>query len=172
MKKILVPIDGSENSRRALIEAKKWGESFKAKVVILNVVDGTSVHLYRDPYRAKDKDLEHYLADEYGMKKTIKGSTDLEEELLEATFINEAVVDSGKKLLEEELLLFQGFPGEVETKLRRGNPSKEIIKEIDENDYDLVVIGSRGLGAFSRVLLGSVSNKVVNHVDINVLIVK
>ena len=45
-------------------------------------------------------------------------------------------------------------------------------KEAKEGDYDLIVMGSRGQGAFSKALLGSVSKKVLNHAEKNVLIVK
>ncbi|MGO1470886.1 MAG: universal stress protein, partial [Tissierella sp.] len=61
---------------------------------------------------------------------------------------------------------------ELNVKLRRGDPADAIIKETEKEDYDLVVMGSRGLGTFSRAILGSVSNKVLNHVETNVLIVK
>lgn len=44
--------------------------------------------------------------------------------------------------------------------------------KIKVGDYDLVVMGSRGLGAFSRAMLGSVYNKVLNQVNANVLLIK
>lgn len=141
MKKILVPIDGSKNSKKALLEARKLGELFNSEVIILNVVKDIVAH----PYLANQ---------EYSVRT------------------NEVLVELGKKLLEESLKLFEGFTGVVETKLSRGDAGKRIIEEVKENDYDLVIMGSRGLGAFSRVLLGSVSNKVVNHVQVNVLIIK
>jgi nucleotide-binding universal stress UspA family protein len=44
-----------------------------------------------------------------------------------------------------------------------GNPTIEILKEADGGAYDVVVIGSRGLGPIQRVLLGSVSDQVARH---------
>lgn len=85
---------------------------------------------------------------------------------------NEGLIKLGEELLNEARDLFEGFAGKVEIKQKIGDAGKEIIAESKIGDYDLLVIGNRGLGAFSRVLLGSVSNKVINHVKINVLVVK
>jgi nucleotide-binding universal stress UspA family protein len=37
---------------------------------------------------------------------------------------------------------------------------------------DVIIMGSRGLGGFSKLLLGSVSNKVVDHVSSSVLVIR
>ncbi len=85
---------------------------------------------------------------------------------------NEGLVSLSKELLNEALKLFEGFSGEVEVKQRIGSAGREIIEEANEGGYDLLVMGNRGLGAISRAMLGSVSNKVLNHVKTDVLIVK
>jgi nucleotide-binding universal stress UspA family protein len=85
---------------------------------------------------------------------------------------NEDLKKLGKELLDEALKVFEGFPGVVETVIRSGDAGRQIIAEVEKGEYDLIVMGSRGLGAFSRAMLGSVSNKVLNHVDTNVLIIR
>lgn len=60
----------------------------------------------------------------------------------------------------------------IEICYRLGNPSKEILKFQKENQIDMIIISSRGLGAFSRSLLGSVSNKVTNKAECPVLVIK
>ncbi|MGH3144606.1 MAG: universal stress protein, partial [Rubrobacter sp.] len=45
----------------------------------------------------------------------------------------------------------------AETHLRSGDPDKEILRLAEALDVGLIVIGSRGLGAISRALMGSVS---------------
>jgi len=59
-----------------------------------------------------------------------------------------------------------------EIKILHGEPGPNIIKHANEGDFDLVVIGSRGLNVFQEMVLGSVSHKVVKRVDCPVLIVK
>lgn len=78
----------------------------------------------------------------------------------------------GEETLEASLKYFDDFEGKVNTLLKAGDPADVIIKEAEEGEYDILVMGSRGLGTFSRAMLGSVSNKVLNHVGINVLVVR
>lgn len=139
-KKILVAFDGSKNSQRALLEAKKQGEYMGGTITILTVLKPLAI-----PY--------------YGNTELVKVD-------------NENIEKAKQEILDEALIEFEDYPGEVKTKLRKGNPADEILEEADEGGYDLIVMGSRGLGAFSRTILGSVSNKVLNHTNINVLTVK
>lgn len=60
----------------------------------------------------------------------------------------------------------------AETHLRSGDPDKEILRLAEALGVGLIVIGSRGLGAISRALLGSVSDSVVRHAHCPVLIVR
>ena len=82
------------------------------------------------------------------------------------------ILKESKLLLENAMKYFEGFTGKVDSVYKRGDPVDEIVKYAEDGKYDLVVMGNRGLGAFSRTLLGSVSNKVIHHVNTSVLIVK
>jgi nucleotide-binding universal stress UspA family protein len=53
-----------------------------------------------------------------------------------------------------------------------GDAAEEIVATAQDFDTDLVVVGARGLGGVARVLLGSVSEKVLHHARCPVLIVK
>jgi len=59
-----------------------------------------------------------------------------------------------------------------EIKLLRGDPGPVIVKHANQNKYDMVVIGSRGLNIMQEMVLGSVSHKVAKRVNCPVLIVK
>ena len=55
---------------------------------------------------------------------------------------------------------------------RVGSPAAEIVAQAEETGAGLVVLGSRGLGAMSRALMGSVSDSVVRHAPCPVLVVR
>jgi nucleotide-binding universal stress UspA family protein len=67
-----------------------------------------------------------------------------------------------------EELVKQGV--RTNTLLKRGDPDAEILKA--STGFDLIVMGSQGLSRFKRLLLGSVSNSVVQNSKIPVLIVR
>lgn len=141
MKNILVAIDGSKNSNKALLKAKILAKSTGANIDILTVVR-TAV-------------VSPYITVEYTPVQS-----------------NLSFVRFGEEVLSESLNFFDDFEGEVTTILKSGDPAETIIKVSEAGEYDLLVMGSRGLGTFSRTMLGSVSTKVLNHTDTNVLIVK
>ena len=60
----------------------------------------------------------------------------------------------------------------ITTELRRGSTVTEIVAFADEMDADLIVIGSRGHGALTTALLGSISLGVLRHTTRPVLIVR
>jgi nucleotide-binding universal stress UspA family protein len=62
----------------------------------------------------------------------------------------------------------------ISTKLTilKGTPGPEIVHYANETNVDLIVIGSRGLNSLQELVLGSVSHKVMKHVNCPALIVK
>lgn len=56
--------------------------------------------------------------------------------------------------------------------LLHGDPGPAIVDYANKENFDLVVIGSRGLNSLQEMVLGSVSHKVVKRVNCPVLIVK
>lgn len=53
-----------------------------------------------------------------------------------------------------------------------GSPAEAIVDFAESNNCDLIMMGSRGLGAIKEWMLGSVSHNVVQHSKIPVMIVK
>jgi nucleotide-binding universal stress UspA family protein len=60
----------------------------------------------------------------------------------------------------------------IETLIRRGHAAEEILKETEENEYDLVVVGSRGRRGITRFLMGSTAARLARYCPSPVLIVK
>ncbi len=68
-----------------------------------------------------------------------------------------------EELLEKEVERLRGAGGTVAAAhLREGRPAEEITKLAEELNVGLVIIGSRGLGAMKRLVMGSVSEGVVH----------
>jgi nucleotide-binding universal stress UspA family protein len=84
-----------------------------------------------------------------------------------------AIIDSAKRRLEaqKERILSAGVP-EVETILFEGDPVDRVVEYAAKHPPDLIVVGSRGLSATGRFLLGSVSDGILHHVHCSVLVVK
>ena len=76
-----------------------------------------------------------------------------------------STLEKAKRIANEE-----GFEPKIVTK--EGNVANEIIKFSKEVKTDLLVVGSKGLGAVLQFFLGSVSSKIANHALCSVLIVK
>lgn len=60
----------------------------------------------------------------------------------------------------------------VVRELSDGNPAREIVRYAEDEDCDLVVMGTHGRGGIDRLLLGSVAEKVVRSSTVPVLTVR
>jgi nucleotide-binding universal stress UspA family protein len=62
-------------------------------------------------------------------------------------------IGDARELAERSAGRLQDVGFRVDTKVTVGHPSQEILDHADKGDYDLVVLGSRGLGGVARTLL-------------------
>ncbi|MDQ1278746.1 MAG: hypothetical protein QG670_6 [Thermoproteota archaeon] len=76
----------------------------------------------------------------------------------------------GEQILNEAANMVSGIA--YDKRLEFGNPSRTILKVAKQNDYDLIVLGSRGISNIKRFLLGSVSVEVSMYSQRSVLIVR
>jgi len=76
------------------------------------------------------------------------------------------------KILQKALEAVGKIPGEVLTEILEGSPAEAILDVANTRKVDLIVMGSRGLGRLKGLLIGSQSQKVVQHAPCPVLIVR
>lgn len=141
-KKILVPIDGSAHSDRAEQKAHDLAKVMNAELSLIHVIVPPQYTAF------------------FG-ETPVPISQEIMDEL----------ENRGRQLLKihADNHLQQGI--KVETELFIGHPSETICEQAKNINCDLIIIGSRGLGAIKGYLLGSVSDKVSHHAPCSVLIV-
>lgn len=79
---------------------------------------------------------------------------------------------TGKTLVQRYGAKLAKLGFQVREALRLGKPADEILTVTRQDRADLIVTGAKGLGAIRRVLLGSVSTRVVQHAHCGVLVVR
>src|SRR5215213_7932370 len=142
--KILVATDGSEEARQATQAAAELSKDTGSEVHVTYVLPSPT-HL-----------RGHHLYSEEVMRSVI-----------------EQAKEEGRSFLEEQAQQLRSSGGKVaETHLRAGDPDKEIVKLSEELGAGAIVIGSRGLGAVRRALMGGVSESVVRHAHCPVFVVR
>ena len=141
--KILVGLDGSEYSLKALDFAIDLARKYGSQLILVHVV-----------------------------MRQIYAINPPEAGILASTAIVRELEAEGKVILAkgEEIVKAQGLP--VETRLRHGVPAEELLHAAADEKVDLITLGSRGLSQVKAFFLGSVSDKVSHHAKCPTLIVR
>lgn len=155
-KNILVPYDNSKHAKNALKEAIGLSEG----------IEGVAIHVVE--VAAPPQDLVYSSINQtgFGMGVSLASQEDF------AHIVEERNEESDKKLQDEIVSIVEGFKGELTAEVVFGIYTIEtIIDAAKHYNCDLIVMGSRGLGAI-RGAIGSVSYGILRSVDIPVLVVK
>lgn len=95
------------------------------------------------------------------------------DKLMEANFdVLGLLEEAAHAAIRETEAKFQSAGIKYKMEVAWGNPAYEIIQLAEQGDYDLIIIGNRGLGRMGEVLLGSVSQTVLHDSKIPVMIIK
>ncbi|MGQ9461039.1 MAG: universal stress protein [Candidatus Bathyarchaeaceae archaeon] len=86
------------------------------------------------------------------------------------SFKPEVVREAGEHVLSDAAAKVKGL--KLNTRLEFGSPAETIIEVAEKENYDLIVVGSRGISRVKRFLLGSISDDVIHHAKCSVLIVR
>lgn len=86
-------------------------------------------------------------------------------------YVPEELKLAARQYLEE---FAEVIPARVKTHIRVavGEAGEQIVQAAEEENTDIIVMGTRGLGTLKGMLLGSVSNYVLKHAPCNVMLVK
>jgi nucleotide-binding universal stress UspA family protein len=156
--RLLVAIDGSEISDYALNLAIHIGEAFSSRVDLIYVESSPIPNVVQAP--VLDPSPGGQLLGP-GPAVTLSQS-DIQKNISR----NQALVNERKKLIDSV-----GLKCDAMT-IQSDDVGGEIVKLAASSDYDLVVMGSRGLSGLKSLILGSVSRKVARESKVSVLIVK
>jgi nucleotide-binding universal stress UspA family protein len=173
-KKILCSIDGSVQSNKALILAIDLTKKFDALLIILHVL-----------HRSENIDALQQFAEVEGLAKHVNTETkrllsrDDRIDLAAGSAFQDSEISS-RLLVEVGQHILDGARGHAEQKglknvnarLNSGDPADSILRCIDEDNIDCVVMGSRGLSKIKGLFRGSVSHKVANHAPCTCITVK
>jgi nucleotide-binding universal stress UspA family protein len=148
-RKILVPVDGSAYSERALDFALDIAEKFSSQVTVLNVSESPAMGAVpMEPTAISGESMVVFGKDFQRLHEEI-----LNRAVSHAQFVKPAVP--------------------VLSVLREGAPAVEIVALVKEEGFDLVVVGHKGEGRVKELFgLGGISEKVAHSAPCSVLIIR
>ncbi len=173
LKNILVPTDGSPHANKAVTLAIDIASKYGAGLNIISVIEDGA--LSENAMRmAREKDIDVDLLEAHPDLSAV--SLEGEPAVLHAEYtlatakvraeLAEVIVTEAK-----EQAASQGLD-RVSGRAEGGDPAKAILEAAEKADADLIVMGSRGLGALKSLLVGSVSQKVSHLASCSCIAVK
>jgi nucleotide-binding universal stress UspA family protein len=142
---ILCGVDGSADSQAALVVATRMANRLQAKLVLAHVAEPARLpYAATDPFGGMAGAIA--ITEEVGLQK------EAAERLLEEVADDAGLVDT-------------------ERRVAVGSPAEGLADLADEVNAEMIVVGSRGRGAFKAAFLGSVSSSLVGVARCPVLIV-
>lgn len=145
IKRIVVGVDFSVNSPRVLKYAAESAERMSAEIVAVNVIN-----------QRRMRDTMTVIHDEVMCRQIME------------SYVND---ETEKRKVKMNALINSWVPKEVSyrTIIRTGMPFEEILKVIDDEDGDLLVISSRGRTDFQDYMFGTTAEKLFRHSPVSVL---
>lgn len=156
--KILIAYDGSSHADVAIDDLRRAGLPREAEAVVVSVADVWVAPAPLSEYEAAQTPLDDWtrLRAQWFRQQEAK-ALEVAQELAHAA--------------SQRVLSY--FPSwEVRAEFRSGSPAWELIRKADDWQADLLVVGSQGRSALGRLLLGSVSQKVVTEARCSVRVAR
>ncbi len=157
---IYVPVDNSPHSNRAIDCAVRLGKEYQSKLVGCHVY-AAKMHDYRF------RQMEFTLPEEYLVESELHRQRKIHDSLI--TMGLELISDCYLQSMDERCKA-QGLA--CERKMMDGKHTVEILKDMEQSDYDLVVLGALGIGRTKDSQLGAVCRSVAQESDKDVWVIK
>ena len=159
-KKIFVPVDNSEHSMASIDIAVEFAKRFDSALVGSHAY-AARMHDYRF------KQMEYTLPEEYLVEK----------EMEKQRRVHDTLITMGLELISDSYLVVMEEAAKKHNvpflpKMYDGKNYRVITDDINESDYDLVVMGALGLGAVRDSTIGSVCERVTRRVKTDTFVVK
>lgn len=156
MKKILVPVDGSNASISAVKKSIEIGKKYNSVIKLISVVKSTE-------NRKKDRNENLWSAVDGSI---ITNSAELEKKL------ESAYVENSQTLLNQIVTKLDFSGTKVEKEVLIGEPFEKIVETAKNGNYDLIVMGNRGFSKIKRFFVGSVTQRVISEAPCPVLVIR
>ena len=167
---IITPMDGTEQSDNALRFASEIAEKYGAKLILVHaLLRGTSVPAMQEI--ADSKGFLEQVGDDLAQVETIPIATVAGVAAPMEVLSNETLDKFGRLLLKSAADAVTGVD-DIQTHVVDGDPARAILQCAEEEQADLIAIGSHGVGDLKSLLLGSVSHKVIEEATCPCVVVK
>jgi nucleotide-binding universal stress UspA family protein len=155
IKKILYATDMSDTSNYAFSYAASLANRYDALITIF--------HVLKNPMPSSENLVTNVLGEKKWLEILDRNKSEVVEKIRSRL----------EKFCEETKAELSACPFLMDKVIVKvGNPVEEIIREVDRNDYDMVVMGAHGHGAIADAVMGSVSRRVIRRCKKSVLIVR
>ncbi len=172
--RILCPTDRSEHSEKALEMAIDMASKYDATLVLLHAMHRDQ-DLSELAHLAEVEGLARHVDTEMKRIQSMDDRIDLvaDPNLADRGISPRVLVEVGQRILDDASAdCDRAGLKQVETRLEDGNPADCILRCIEADKIDCVIMGSRGLSDRKGLFLGSVSHKVANRAPCTCIMVK
>ena len=160
MKKIYVPVDNSDYSDASIALSVAFARKFGSQLV------GSHVYAAK-MHDVRFKQMEYTLPEEYQDEVELEKQRRIHDTLI--TMGLQLISDSYLEVMQQKCTEF-GIP--FEPRMPEGKHFIKLVEDIQEGDYDLVIMGALGMGAVKDSLIGGVCERVVRRINTDTLVVR
>jgi len=154
-KTLLVALDGSESSQRAAQAALELAEKLKTELIVIHAITPPTSYYHST------------IASPTGMSLPAPSQHEIDAYYAYARKVATGIVGETESKAKK-----QGIRVKTEIPEAVSSVVETIINHAAKENVDLIVVGTRGLGGFKKMLLGSVSSGIVSHAQCPVLVVR